>query len=163
MLLFKTAIIKDHHLRFTEGIKMGEDLVFQYKYLLFSKMPVRIMDNLYYYRQRQGSAMANSLSHINNMHDNMCNAHEMLDYIEGKQIRVEPWLAERIHGLVKASIQSAAFVDKKECQIIKAPLHRYVKRWREMNSLESLPLAILLASLSMSIYTFLYRIIVRIK
>ena len=48
----------DHHQRlaFSEGIKVGEDLEFQYKYLSRCQHPVRLNVVLYNYRIREDSA-----------------------------------------------------------------------------------------------------------
>ncbi len=60
--LFKSNIIKENKLSFTQGIKYGEDQEFISIYLLYCSQITIIKEKLYFYRITQGSAMGKGAS-----------------------------------------------------------------------------------------------------
>lgn len=58
--IYRRDIIERYHMRFPEGIRLGEDMVFHMNYIIFVKKAYFMSDVLYYYMQREGSAMAQS-------------------------------------------------------------------------------------------------------
>lgn len=58
-LWYRRDIIARHHIRFPAGIRVAEDLEFQYKYLIACSQPAAISYPIYYYRERSGSATQN--------------------------------------------------------------------------------------------------------
>lgn len=107
MILFSRKIIENGRLRFSLGIKMAEDLEFQFKYLLLCERPIRIDQNLYVYRQREGSAIANPHTHINNMNDCFSVGMNLATFVNERNIKEELWFTQRICKLLKSGLQSS--------------------------------------------------------
>lgn len=110
-MLFSHDIIREHLLRFPTGIKMAEDLEFQYKYLTFIKSPVSINSMLYVYMRRDDSAMNNPNTHITNYKDCLKVANNLSEFIKLQQIPYSDWLMIRIRQIIKSAMQSAPKVD----------------------------------------------------
>lgn len=106
-MLFKRSIIEAHQLRFTLGMKMAEDLEFQYKYLLHCELPVAIDYNFYVIREREGSATRASASHLNNYEASKQMLLTMLEYIECTNSKGVDWLGFRMAERLKSMMQSA--------------------------------------------------------
>lgn len=163
MLLFNAHIIRSIALRYTEGIKMGEDLVFQYKYLIHCKKPISIGCNLYYYRYREGSAVSNSQSLINNMKNNFQNAFELLKYIQMWHVTVDTWLCKRIQLLMKAAIQSASTIGadkRKYAQSELASIKQYMKENHIPGVFDT---TLQIASLDINLYASLLKLYLKLK
>ena len=109
-MLFSRVIFEEHGIRFTQGIRMAEDLEVQYKYLAFSKKQLQLADHLYVYCHREGSAMMNADSHKNNVNDCLCVANNLLDFAQIHGVVTENWFVSRIRLLLKSGIQSAALI-----------------------------------------------------
>lgn len=107
MILFSNKVINKGKLRFSSGIKMAEDLEFQFKYLLLCERPIRIDQNLYVYRQREGSAIANPHTHINNMNDCFSVGMNLATFVNERNIKEELWFTQRICKLLKSGLQSS--------------------------------------------------------
>lgn len=60
--IFKTEIIKDNDIRFYNGITLGEDQLFVFRYVHHSHNCIRISDTLYNYRVNPNSATAGNNS-----------------------------------------------------------------------------------------------------
>lgn len=55
--LFRSSIIQNHHLRFDETLKYGEDQIFVFNYLHYASLCQRIDDQLYFYFFNEKSAI----------------------------------------------------------------------------------------------------------
>ena len=106
-MLFSNNIIRKQILRFTEGIKMGEDLEFQYKYLIFARLPISINHSLYAYMRREESAMSNPHTHMNNYKDCFDVAINLSNFIKFNHVPYSGWLMIRIRQIIKSAMQSA--------------------------------------------------------
>ena len=107
-MIFDSSIIKKHSLRFTEGIRMAEDLEFQYKYLAYNKSPISVDNCLYIYNCREASAMNNPLTDTNNFNDCLAVAINLARFIDREQIPYSDWLMVRIRQIIKSGMQSAS-------------------------------------------------------
>lgn len=56
--VYSKNILIENNIRFTKGMKIGEDYFFNINYLLHTRSVVGIHDRLYVYREREGSAMS---------------------------------------------------------------------------------------------------------
>lgn len=54
---YRRAIIEDHKIRYTEGLKIAEDLLFQLQLIRFCKRCHHIPNSIYYYRYNPDSAI----------------------------------------------------------------------------------------------------------
>lgn len=106
-MLFRRDIIEKYHLRFTEGVRMGEDLEFQYKYLIHSQHPISLSTQLYIYRKREGSAVNNSKSRNHAVTDGLVILKNLLDYIQQYSAKEAVWIDLRLQGLMKSLLYSA--------------------------------------------------------
>ena len=97
----KTWVMIDHHQRlaFSEGIKVGEDLEFQYKYLSRCQHPVRLNVVLYNYRIREDSATQGLEYRSKNLADLPQVIEHMLDWCKREKVKSEPWLEMRIQQI----------------------------------------------------------------
>lgn len=106
-MLFKRDVIEKFHLRFTEGVRMGEDLEFQYKYLIHSQHPMSLSTPLYIYRKREGSAVNNSKSRNHAVTDSLTILKNLLGYILKYHVEEYVWFDSRLQGLMKSLLYSA--------------------------------------------------------
>ena len=111
MILFSQEIIQRYSLKFSTDIKIGEDLEFQYKYLLLCKKTITLGRPLYIYFRREGSAMLSHESIERNAYDSLKATTNILNYATKMKIIDKRWLSLRLRLLLKASIQSAVKLD----------------------------------------------------
>ena len=93
-------------LRYTSGIKTGEDGEFMYKYFMLCKHPVRVLSTTYYYRIREGSASNSENSRAQVVKDTIRVLYNLLDYMKEHNITLEPWLTIRLQGTMKILLYS---------------------------------------------------------
>ena len=106
-------------IRFTLGMKTGEDGEFQYKYLMLCQHPVRVQSTIYYYRQREGSASNSPNSRMQVVKDTIQVFDNLLQYMVQNKVKLEPWLTIRLQGTMKIllySIYKSKQHHKKEMQ-----------------------------------------------
>lgn len=112
MILFSQEIIRQYNLKFSTDIKIGEDLEFQYKYLLLCKKTITLGRPLYIYFRRDGSTMLRHENIERNAYDSLKVTTNILDYVTKMKIIEKKWLSLRLRLLLKASIQSAVKLDR---------------------------------------------------
>lgn len=131
-MLFRRTVIEKHHIRFSERVRMAEDLEFQYKYLIWSDRPISIKERLYIYRHREGSAMTNLNTHCNNLNDSLIVLENLLQYVKKHNVQEEAWLSMRIRMLIKGCMQSAQKIAKEGIDDFDTKLNHIVKSYRSM-------------------------------
>ena len=150
-------------LRFTCGIKTGEDGEFMYKYLMRCKHPVRVLSTSYYYRIRQGSATNSENSRAQVVKDTIQVLYNLLSYMKEHDITLEPWLTIRLQGTMKIllySIYKSKQHHKKEMQrTIRHICNQY--KYAGYHVFDSLLLRI--ARCSIPVYCLLLQLNLRIK
>lgn len=109
-MLFRNDKIQEHKLRFTEGIRLAEDLEFQYKYEMLCQHPVAIDDALYQYRIREGSVTHTGSYRTHAVEDISKVLRNLLDFICVHNIKQEDWLDKRLEMLMKNMLYSASQV-----------------------------------------------------
>lgn len=95
-MIFSLSVIKKNQLLFTEGMKMAEDLEFQYKYLLHSKRLVLLSHNFYNIRQTHNSASRNESSAKNEYEGCVLILEHMLEYSLNIQNEDLAWLGNKM-------------------------------------------------------------------
>ena len=93
-------------IRFSCGMKTGEDGEFMYKYLMKCKHPVRVPSTIYYYRIRQGSATNNESSRAQVVKDTIQVLYNLLNYMNELHVTLEPWLTHKLQGTMKILLYS---------------------------------------------------------
>ena len=109
-MLFKHELINDITLRFPENIKLGEDLEFQYKYLLYCKHPIQYNKHLYIYRLRELSATKSNDSRYKIVNDSLTVLSNLLSFVNQQKITPEPWFYIKIQNIMKNVLFSASLV-----------------------------------------------------
>lgn len=162
-MLFSNAIIQQNQLRFTPGIKMAEDLEFQYKYLLFCQRPISISDCLYVYRHREESATANAHTHSNNMYGCMRVARNLLEFVKQWDRSERMWLSLRIRGLLKSGLQSGEHLDQAERSYLQNEIREIVRGFKSIGYTRVKDCTIALACMSLELYYFGLRLFYKVK
>lgn len=109
-MLFRNDRIQENKLRFTEGIRLAEDLEFQYKYEMLCQHPVAISDALYQYRIREGSVTHTDSYRVHAVEDIAKVLRNLLGFIHAHQIKSKDWLDIRLEMLMKNMLYSASQV-----------------------------------------------------
>ena len=127
-LLFKQAIIKNNHLRFS-NYKFSEDLMFIIKYLTYIDNIYFSSDKLYNYVLRQNSAITKYGNQTNPLYANLCyisQMHELYNFYknQNKQNFFKRYVFERY---LKHALFSINFIQPSENEI-------YIKQLEEMLS-----------------------------
>jgi len=112
--LVKRSIIEKHHIRFSEGVPMGEDLEFQYKCLMMCKHPVSIDSILYMYLRRQGSAVRNEKSRLNAADSSIIVLENLIQFIIQNRIVETRWISARMNRIFKNVLSSNAIIGRYE-------------------------------------------------
>lgn len=109
-MLFKHELINHINLRFSENIKLGEDLEFQYKYLFYCDHPIQYNKPLYIYRSRESSATNSNDSRYKIVNDSLTVLSNLLSFVNKRNITPEPWFYIKIQNLMKNILFSASLV-----------------------------------------------------
>lgn len=108
-------------IRFTQGIRVAEDLEFQYKYLTLCQHPVKMDATLYYYRQREKSTTGHPTYRVTVVDDVPVVLRNLALWCKDNQIKPEPWIDYRIMKLMQNMLYSASLVT-----------HLDIKRFQKM-------------------------------
>lgn len=162
-MLFSRSIIEQYQLRFTPGLRMAEDLEFQYKYLIHSNRLIQIPECLYVYQHRDGSATTNSQSAINNVKDCFQVAKNLQKYIANKGFDEEIWLSTRIRQLLKSAIQSAVELPQNNLKKVRDELRQILSLFKDSKYRSISDFTLCIASYSMLLYRGLFRIYIWTK
>lgn len=96
MLWYRRSVIEEFNIRFPEGIRITEDLEFQFKYLMHCQKPIKINAVSYFYRQREGSSIHQSISQTVSNSDSLKVMQHLLEHMKAHKIGLEPWLTFRL-------------------------------------------------------------------
>ena len=163
LMIFKRSIIESHHLRFTPGMKMAEDLEFQYKYLLHSKKPIAIPHNLYYIRERGDSASRSVSANQNNLHGNKLILENILEYVQPLTDKGLDWLGMRMAERTKSLMQSAAQMPSSDTKEIQKLVRFYVNQYKAAGFEGFDDWSFRLACIDVRIYFTIYKLIIMTK
>ena len=98
-------------LRFTEGLRVGEDLEFQYKFLTLCRRPFKFDMPLYYYRQRETSTTGDVAYRRMAVEDLPVVLHNLAVWSRERTVRPNYWYNFRIKKLLKDLLCSAGLVN----------------------------------------------------
>lgn len=132
-MLFKLEIINNLNLRFSEDIKMGEDLEFQYKYLLFCYHPIQYNIHLYNYRLRELSATKSNNSRYNIVNDSLNVLNRLLLFIKEKDINPEKWFCIKVQNIMKNILFSASIVKDLNIKELQYKIRLVMDLYRDNN------------------------------
>jgi len=103
-VLQKRDILEKNNLRFTQGIRLGEDLELQYKFLMMCYKAVQIEEVLYIVLRRDGSATNNPKTFQNAAEDLPKVLRSIISFIQNNKIEEKPWIAKRINRIFKSAM-----------------------------------------------------------
>lgn len=156
----------DHHqrpLRFTRGIRLAEDLEFQYKYLTRCQRPVRMLALLYHYRLREGSATGDATYRERAVEDLPVVLRNMADWTKDNGIIVEPWYDYRIMKLLQNLIYSASLVSHLNIKEFQHTVSDIVSTYRALGFSFVRNIKIKLADINIRGYFLFNKIYLRMK
>ncbi len=162
-MLFSREVIERYKIRFSLGVRMAEDLEFQYKYLIHCLNPVSISDALYVYNYREGSAMNNPNTDTHNVEDCLSVCGNLYEYIYNKGLPEMEWLSVRIKNLFKSAIQSAERLSSVNVIDIQNRLKNILRKYREIGYKSVADNTLRLAVFNLRLYFFALRIFYFIK
>lgn len=146
-ILYKHSIIKSHNIFFSVGMKMAEDLEYQYKYLLHCKNPIQISPTLYFLREREGSASHNQQTTRNSLYGNQMILSHMLDYIKRQNDKGIEWMGSRLVARVKNLMKASFRLNSNEIGDVQSLVRMYIYEFRTIGYPE-------FSSLEMHIYEY---------
>ena len=155
-------------LRFTTGIRVGEDLEFQYKFLTLCRRPFKFDMTLYYYRLRGNSATGDAAYRRKAVEDLPVILHHLAAWTKEHRFKPQRWYDYRIRKLLQNLLYSAELVndDPKEEFDIRAfqkQVRTIVREYRALGFPLAKNIKILLAKWSVKAYFQLNRAYLRHK
>ena len=97
-------------IRFSQGIRVAEDLEFQYKYLTLCQHPVKVDVVLYYYRLRETSVTGDTVYRQRAVENLPIVLKNMAAWTRENDVKPEPWYDYRIMKLLQNLLYSASLV-----------------------------------------------------
>lgn len=161
----KTWVMINPHQRlaFSEGIRVGEDLEFQYKILTRCQHPVRLNAVLYNYRLREGSATQGLSYRRKNVEDLPIVIEHMLTWCKKENVKSEPWLEMRIQQMFQNLLYSASLVKETDMKSLQSTIRRLLDTYHKQGFRFPKSNKMKLAYWSVKIYFILNRIYLKRK
>lgn len=163
LMLFSRSIIEKHCLRFTVGMKMAEDLEFQYKYLLYCKKPVRLPYNLYFIRERENSASRSVGAVLSNWHGCRMLLDNMAYFMHQESGLNQIWMESRIAERLKSLLQSASLLKSLDRKDVQSQFNYYVRQYKNLGYRNICGGSLRLACMDVRLYFFMYKVLRKIR
>lgn len=163
LMIFSREIITRNYIQFPEGIRMGEDLEFQYMYLINSRKLATTPFNFYHIREREGSASRNASS----VTANYTGAKHLLDIMVStltpRIVRDNLWLEQRLSERIKTLLQSALKAKVTTTNELTITARRYLKELRQLGFNNIGTGSMKIAQIDVRLYYTIYRIIYNLR
>ena len=101
---------KQEPIRFSRGIRLAEDLEFQYKYLTLCQQIVKMDAVLYYYRLRETSSTGDTQYRRRAVEDLPKVLDNLAEWSLNNKVKPEPWYDYRIMKLIQNLLYSASLI-----------------------------------------------------
>lgn len=157
-ILYKREVIETNNIRFSHGMKMGEDLEFQYKFLLHCNSPILICPTLYYVRVRKGSASRNAETRKNSLYGNLMILKNMQAYLSSCPDKGLDWMGIRMENRVKNLVKAAGGLSEIKHSEIQEKARCFIDKFRKFGYKEFDSITIKLIYLDIRLYYFLFLI-----
>lgn len=158
MLLFSSKIIRDNDIRYSRDIKMGEDLEFQYKYLLYCNHPIAIPYNFYYIRERKGSASRSSVSLRNNLLGCQSILTNMIPFLTPLSDRGTKWMGIRLAERLKVYMQSAFLLSDMDWHEVQRNVRYFIIEYKKLGYNEFGSLIFILSWIDIRLYYIAFKL-----
>lgn len=163
LMIFSREIIVRNSTKFPVGIRMGEDLEFQYNYLIHSRKLATTPLSFYHIRQREGSASRSTSSAT----ANYVGAKHLLDSMIGSLtpaiVRDNLWLEQRLSERIKSLLQSALKTKVTTTNELTMTFRRYLKELKQLGFDNIGSGSLKIARIDVRLYYIIYRIINNIR
>ena len=150
-------------LRFTHGIRLAEDLEFQYKYLTLCHRPVKFNVTLYHYRLREGSATMDATYRSRAVEDLPIVLNNLALWTKEHQVMPEAWYDYRIMKLLQNLLYSASLVNGLDVKTLQGQVKKVISTFRALGFPFVNNKKIRLAEWSVRGYFMLNKIYLKIK
>jgi len=159
LMIFKRGIIEENHLRFTVGMKMGEDLEFQYKYLIHCALPCAIPYNFYHIRLREGSASRNGQNSMEvNFIDCRIFLRNFAEYLRRMDGCDYSWIESRISGRLKCYLHTCVNKPNIGFSELNQEFRLFIKNFKEVGLSLLNRGSLRIALIDIRLYIFVYKL-----
>ena len=161
----KTWVMIEHHQRlaFSLGTRVGEDLEFQYKYLIRCQRPARLDAVLYNYRLREGSATQDDSYRRKNLEDLPQVIKRLLKWCKDENVKPEPWLEMRIQQMFQNLLYSASLVKGVNKKALQSTVRQFLDAWSNQGFAFPKSSKMILAHWSVTAYFITNMVYLRMK
>lgn len=163
LMIFSRKIIENYAIRFSKGMRMGEDLEFQFKYLVHCNNLCAIKYNFYYIRLRDGSASRNKQSQINNLNDNGVAIKNLIKYLKQEEVEEQSWITLRLIERLQGYLTSVALIGENNWGTINAEYRDIVKEICEYGFPILKKLSLRLAMIDVRVFVYLWKLLMIFK
>lgn len=163
LMIFSREIIVRNNVQFPVGIRMGEDLEFQYNYLIHSGRVATIPFNFYHIRKREGSASRSTSSGVANYSGAKHLLDSMLVSLSPAIADANLWLEPRLSERIKAMLQSALSAKVTTSRDLTNIYRRYLKAFKQLGFKNIASGSLNIAKINITLYYIFYRIIYNIR
>lgn len=162
-MIFKKSIIQGNNLRYTVGMKMAEDLEFQYKYLSFCQSPIAIDYSLYNLRLREGSASRNQNSSKENVKCTLLFLSNMYHFMMERPGENFDWMSYRIEERFKSLLRSVSFSDNLYWGRLQRKFNVYFDKYSAMGFYNLRKSSLYIARMNLRLYCSMLYIYIKLS
>ena len=162
-MLFSRDIIEKYKIRFTEGLRLGEDLEFQMKYLCFVEHPAQFSNSLSVYSIRNNSATKSTESRRRIVEDSCIEMGNILDFVEKNRVVQQPWIAFKMANMMRNILYSSSLVKSIDRAWLQTEVRRIMDLWRSCGRPFDTSRRLRLAYWDIRAYWFLNRIYLKVR
>ncbi len=163
LMIFSHEIIVENDIRFPAGIRMGEDLEFQYHYLIHAGWLAITPFNFYHIREREGSASRSISSETNNYVGASHLLNSMVDILTPEIAISNQWLETRLVERLKSLLHSALSSKVITVRELRLIFWRYLRIFKQLGFKNIGGGSLKIAKIDIRLYYIIHRIIYNIR
>lgn len=156
LIFYKREVISTYGLCFPEDMKVAEDEEFHLKYLIVCNSPVKVDNNLYYYRIREGSAMNNTHTYEEIVSCSEKLIKHLLSFPKAYR-NSDEWLHYRLESVLKQYLSAICHFDCPNYEVLQAQYRQMVKLVKETNPIIPLNRKLTIAYYNIRFYVWLFK------
>lgn len=150
-------------IRFSCGIRVAEDLEFQYKFLMLCQHPVKFDVSLYHYRLRGSSTTKDTAYRVKVVEDLPIVLDNLARWVQERGVKSEPWLDFRMMKLLQNLLYSASQVKSLNMADFQRNVRCIVSAFQSMGFPFTRNFKMRLANNCVSLYFLFNKIYLRLK
>lgn len=164
-LWYRRGLVNHHQrpIRFSLGIRVAEDLEFQYKYLTRCQHPVKVDATLYYYRLRGSSATGDAAYRAKAVEDLPVVLKNLATWTKENDVKPEPWYDYRIMKLLQNLLYSASCINNLEVKKFQKEIDVIIEDYTKQHFSFVKDIRIWLAKKNVQAYFLFNRFYLRMK